>query len=47
MVEGKVAIVTRGGKVIGAEIALHLLAQNSRVVVAEVAPHQKNFDLNP
>ncbi len=32
----KVAIVTGGGKGIGAEIVLHLLAQDIRVVVAEI-----------
>ncbi len=41
----KVAIVTGGGKGIGAEIALHLLAQNIRVVIAEIHPESKRFAL--
>lgn len=41
----KVAIVTGGGQGIGAEIALHLLSQNMRVIVAELHPESKNFEL--
>lgn len=41
----KVAVVTGGGKGIGAEIALHLLSQDWKVVVAEINPHRKAFDL--
>ncbi len=41
----KVAIVTGGGQGIGAEIALHLLSQNIRVIVAELHIASKNFDL--
>jgi NAD(P)-dependent dehydrogenase (short-subunit alcohol dehydrogenase family) len=41
----KVAIVTGGGQGIGAEIVLHLLSQNIRVIVAELHPEAKNFDL--
>ena len=43
MTQLKVAIVTGGAKGIGAEIALHLLAQNMHVVVADIhectSPH--------
>ena len=45
MNDSKVAIVTGGGRGIGAEITLHLLAQNIRVIVAEINPAHKNFDL--
>lgn len=45
MNENKVAIVTGGGKGIGAEIALHMLSQNMKVVVAEKSPSHKNFNL--
>lgn len=46
MNDSKVAIITGGGKGIGAEIALHLLSQGMRVVVAELNPLLKSFDLN-
>jgi NAD(P)-dependent dehydrogenase (short-subunit alcohol dehydrogenase family) len=42
----KVAIVTGGGQGIGAEIALQLLSQNIRVIVAELHPESSNFELN-
>lgn len=41
----KVAIVTGGAKGIGAEVALHLLSQNMRVLIADVDPSTKSFDL--
>ena len=41
----KVAIVTGGGQGIGAEIAIHLLSQNIRVIVAELHPGSNNFKL--
>ena len=41
----KVAIVTGGGQGIGAEIVLHLLSQNIRVIVAELNPEKSNFEL--
>ena len=41
---GKVAIVTGGGKGIGAEIALHLLSEGMRVIVAELNPSEKIFE---
>lgn len=41
----RVAIVTGGGEGIGAEIVLHLLSQNIRVIVAELHPESKNFEL--
>ncbi len=48
MKDSKVAIVTGAGGGIGAEIALHLVAQNIRVVVAEVNPLlKKNHSKDP
>lgn len=41
----KVAIVTGGGKGIGAEIALQLLSQDIRVVVAEIDPTHKSYNV--
>lgn len=42
----KVAIVTGGGKGIGAAIALHLLAQNMQVIVADIDSHKKSFEMH-
>ena len=46
MTNSKVAIVTGGGKGIGAEAARHLLSLNYQVVVAEYNPSHKEFDLH-
>lgn len=40
---GKVAIVTGGGHGIGAEVVLHLLSQDYRVIVAELKPLQNKL----
>lgn len=46
MSQQKVAIVTGGGKGIGAEIALHLLSESFRVVIAEKNPDQAKIKWN-
>jgi len=43
--EAKVAIVTGGGSGIGAEIAMHLVSEGWHVVVAEINPAHKTFNL--
>jgi NAD(P)-dependent dehydrogenase (short-subunit alcohol dehydrogenase family) len=43
MSEQKVAIVTGGGKGIGAAIALQLLSESYRVVIAELSPGKATF----
>jgi NAD(P)-dependent dehydrogenase (short-subunit alcohol dehydrogenase family) len=43
MTSSKVAIVTGGSKGIGAEIALHLLAKNMRVVVAFLVSEEASY----
>lgn len=47
MNHSKVAIITGSGRGIGAEIALRLLAENFRIVIADLNFENKSFDFDP